>query len=129
MGNTSPMSFPWPEPTMPVRDGAANIRSLAEAVNNKWRDQLGNLRIEARRITITPNGFGNAVVTFDKPFTNLPVVTFAVWGDENTGRWATFAGSQITNAYVGTFLYNNSGQRVTSAVQMMYIALGQDTTV
>jgi len=123
------MGFPWPEPTMPVREGAANIRSLAESINNKWRDQLGNKRIEARRITIEPNAFGNAVITFARAFTNLPTVTFAVWGDENTGRWATFGGSQITNAYIGTFLYNQAGQRVTTTVQMMYIAIGDDNTV
>jgi hypothetical protein len=122
------MNFPWPEPSNPVRDGAAAIRALAESVNNKMRDQLGNMRIEARRITIDPNSFGNAVITFAKPFTNLPVVTFAVWGDENTGRWATFGGSQITTTYVGTFLYNQLGARITSTVQMMYIAIGQDNT-
>lgn len=34
MGTTSG-GLPWPEPTAPVRDGAAAIRSLAEAIDSR----------------------------------------------------------------------------------------------
>ena len=117
--------LPYPTGTDPVRDGDNAIANLAGALS---RRNYGK-RTEARRITITPNAFGNAVVTFARPFANLPVMTALVWGDENTGRWATFAGSQITAQYVGLFIYNHQGARVTADIQLMYIAVGDDPNV
>ena len=130
MGTTNPLALRYPEPTDPVRDGATAIKNLADDVAKRLSDRGLVQRLEARRITVTPNAFGNAVITFAKAFTNLPgSFVFAVWGDETTGRWATFAGSQITNTYVGTFIYNQTGGRVTSQVQMTYFAIGDDTSV
>jgi hypothetical protein len=117
--------LPYPTGTDPVRDGDNAIANLAGALS---RRNYGK-RTEARRITVTPNGFGNAVITFARPFTNLPVMTALVWGDENTGRWATFAGSQIANNYVGLFIYSHTGARITDTVQIMYIAVGDDPNV
>jgi hypothetical protein len=125
MPTTTADGLPYPLPTEPVRDGAANISALANALSRRGMGK----RFEIRRITVTPNGFGNAVVTFGRAFANIPTMTCMVWGDENQGRWATFAGSQLTNAYIGTFIYNNSGQRVTDTVQMMYVAYGDDPNV
>jgi hypothetical protein len=113
-----------------VRDGATAIRNLADDVAKRLSDRGLVQRLEARRITVTPNAFGNAVITFAKPFTNLPgSFVFSVWGDETTGRWATFAGGQITAQYVGTFVYDQTGGRVTSAVQMTYFVIGDDSGV
>ncbi len=117
--------LPYPTGTDPVRDGDNSIANLAGALS---RRNYGK-RTEARRITVTPNGFGNAVITFARPFSNLPVMTALVWGDQNNGRWCTFAGSQIANSYIGLFVYKSNGQLETTDVQIMYIAVGDDPNV
>jgi hypothetical protein len=124
MGRTTD-GLNFPEGTDLVRDGDNAIATLAGQLDRRG---VGK-RFEIRRITVTPNGFGNAVITFARPFANVPVMVAMVWGDENTGRWATFAGSQLTANYWGTFIYNNSGGRVTDTVQMSYVAYGDDRDV
>lgn len=78
MPGTTPNGLPYPLASEPVKDGAVAIQNLAAALDNRGY----GLRVEAKRVQVTTNASGVAVVTFAKAFPSPPVIaTVAGTGD------------------------------------------------
>ena len=84
MGNTAQAGLPWPEPTAPVRDGAAAMRALAEAL-----DPRVPLKVFAGSGGYTTNSGGGLALTV--PF---QTVTFGLaWTEINAYGYGWYRAS------------------------------------
>ena len=68
MGFTA-QGLPWPEPTAPVRDGAAAIKALADALNARG----SGFSWVAAKVSVTTSSTGIALVSFPVPFVSPPL--------------------------------------------------------
>jgi hypothetical protein len=99
MGSTV-NGLPWPEPTAPVRDGAAAIRALAEALENRG----GGRDVQAGQTIVTTNQFGQFRITPARTIASqFPSVMFSD-GSASTSDYALFGAEYLgTNAQIGGF--------------------------
>jgi len=115
MGQTAG-GLPWPEGTDKVRDGDNAIRALADALQARGH----GLRVEARRVQVTTNAAGVAVVNFASPFPSPPILsvicgsgdiggfflTACLYDPQNDtgGRFSVGVRNEAANAaFAGTF--------------------------
>jgi hypothetical protein len=83
MGNTTG-GLPWPEPTMPVRDGAAAIRALAEATDKIHYPPHLSFYVFDKNVTTDGNGL--FLVAWAPPIVGIVggIITERTVGDANT---------------------------------------------
>lgn len=104
MGQTS-HQLPWPEPTAPVRDGAAAIRALAEVLDPRVPFQM----------TVISGGFTTAAgggIAFTVPFQNVVGAAAMLVGSGAIGMQRA-SGSPPGQVWINPFNTTN-GQLVTN---------------
>jgi len=126
MGITNYFAFPYPEPTAPVRNGAADIKALADAVANMLFARGLALGYQAGSFAGTANSNGAVVVPFPKPFLNTTgLVIVAMNGDAASGDIVVQAvPSLITTTDWTASVKRLTGGNFVGGVRVNYIALG-----
>jgi len=123
MGTTAG-GLPYPEPTAPVRDGANNIKALADALQARGHGQ----RIEHRSVYAEMNAAGGFGIQWARPFTAAPEVAW-ILGNAAAGfvpvAGMLASGISPTGAS-GVACNAMTGQAVQNA-WFNYIAIGPDT--
>jgi hypothetical protein len=114
MPNTTRRALPYPDPSMPARDGAANIQALAEALDAN-RTKIADTPAHS---TAASGGTTNTAVVFAAPFPAgiTPAVViqnigntrlnYTVLSVTNTGftlqttNWTAAAANGVVSTYV-----------------------------
>lgn len=122
MGSTAG-GLPYPEPTAPVRDGAGNIKSLADKLEARGHGE----RIEERTVYCTMNAAGGFGFSFARPFAQPPRV---VWSIGNAVAGMVPVAGVLTNGITtsrvdGVSCNAMTGQALTDG-WFHYIAIGPD---
>ena len=126
MGSTDLFAFPYPEPTDPTRDGAADIKALAEAVANMLFARGLAVGYQAGTFAGAADSAGACVVPFAKPFASVAgLVIVAMNGDATSGDILI----QAVPALITTTQWVASCKRLTGGshtggVRVNYIAMG-----
>jgi hypothetical protein len=99
MGQTT-NGLPWPEPTAPVRQGSADIRALAEAVETRG----GGRDLQAGQTIVTTNQFGQFRITPPHAITSQFPAVLIQEGSGSTGDFALVGCEYLgANAQIGGF--------------------------
>jgi hypothetical protein len=122
MGNTAG-GLPYPEPTAPVRDGAGNIKSLADKLEARGHGQ----RIEHRSVYATMNAAGGFGISWARPFAAAPEVAW-ILGNAASGivPVAGMLASGITASGASGVACNAMTGNALTDAWINYIAIGPD---
>lgn len=128
MGVTNNYNFPYPEPSEPVRNGAANIRALAEAIANRLFTIIAGNRVDARRVVATFGSNGEAIVPYSFAFSAVPACSATASNSDasaDAGVVLTFYQPQFwQQQFTVLARYAKDGRIFTGNLDMYYVAVG-----
>jgi hypothetical protein len=120
---TTPSGLPYPEPTEPVRNGAANIKALATAIDIRG----GGLLVQAGSSVINTNQAGDANVVPAVAYQagSKPILYVAV--SDPLGAYICSPNANATSSQFCPFrLFNADGNALTNygPVRVNWITVG-----
>jgi hypothetical protein len=123
MGQTAG-GLPYPEPTMPVRDGAAAIKALADALQTRG----AGARWVVDKQNVTTGSTGYAVVTYPGgPFNGNPIVAGLIewtYGNVLVSVDAAQGGGALSTAFYMRLVRPDGSYVMNAPVLISYIAVG-----
>lgn len=131
MGTTTPYGWRYPEPTAPVRDGANDMKNLANDIATTLNKRIGDKQIQSGSNVVTLNGTGDATITLPTPFAAAPTSFLGQVSDPvPTGGFymiAPFNQYMSASAIPFRVYATNGGNPGAGPLRINWIAIGVST--